>query len=163
MTMPRYAAASLNTHEKVYKRYLVEFMTFRDNVAYEADYAFTEEQLGAIQPEEVTEWLSMKAFGMQNPGSNDNPQLGRSSSLEQYKKLLSFFMPNKLHQWDDLTRRGNPTRSSVVNNLVRRVKKQECHKQGKESQACRNMVSSEFEQVIEITMRDNNQQNRYLY
>jgi len=72
-------------------------------------------------------------------------------------------MPNKLHQWNLVSGTGNPTRSIVVNNLVRRVRKQECHKQGKESQACHDMLPAEFEQVIEITEGDGNQQNRYLY
>jgi len=34
-----------------------------------------EEQLGAIQPEEVAEWLYINAFGLQNPGLYNNPKL----------------------------------------------------------------------------------------
>jgi len=50
---------------------------------YVSNYAFMEEQLRAIQLEEVAKWLSMKAFGMQNPSPNDNLTFGCSSSLEQ--------------------------------------------------------------------------------
>jgi len=151
------------THEKSYKRYLVEFMTFRDDVAYESDYAFTNQQLSEIQPEELVEWMSMKAFGVRNPGPDDNPTLGRSSSLEQYKKAISFFMPNKLTPWNVMARFGNPTRSIVVNQLLRRVRKQECCKQGRASQARRDMAPSEYEQVIDIAKADINQPNWYLY
>jgi len=151
------------THEKSYKRYLVEFMTFRDDVAYESDYAFTNQQLSEIQPEELVEWMSMKAFGVRNPGPDDNPTLGRSSSLEQYKKAISFFMPNKLTLWNVMVCFGNPTRSIVVNQLLRRVRKQECRKQERASQARHDMAPSEYEQVIDIAKADINQPNRYLY
>jgi len=138
-------------------------MTFCDDVAYELDYAFTNQQLSEIQPEELVEWMSMKVFGVRNPGPDDNPTLGCSSSLEQYKKAISFFMPNKLTPWNVMVRFGNPTRSIVVNQLLRRVQKQECCKQGRASQARCDMAPSEYEQVIDIAKADINQPNQYLY
>jgi len=54
-------------------------------------------------------------------------------------------------------------RSKNVNELIRRIKKQECRKQGKESQARCDIAPAEYEQVIELTEADINQPNRYLY
>jgi len=111
--------ANLYDHEKKYKRYLVEFMSFHDGIVYAHDYTFTNEQLSTIQPEELAEWSAMKTFGVQNPGPDNNPTLGCSSSLEQYKKAISFFMQNKLTPWNVLAKFGNPTHSIAVNLLVK--------------------------------------------
>jgi len=78
-------------------------------------------------------------------------------------KIHSFFMAIKLHQWNNLLWCGNPTHSSLVNNLVRHVRKQESCEQGKDSQACCDMVPSQFKNVIEITEGDINQQKWCLF
>lgn len=39
-----------------------------------------------------------------------------------YKKSISYFMPNKGLAWDPETKRGNPTRSKDVSNLIKKVK-----------------------------------------
>ncbi len=43
-------------------------MSFQDGEAYNVDYAFTDEQLSGIQPEEIVEWMCVKAFGIQTLG-----------------------------------------------------------------------------------------------
>ena len=37
----------------VYKKYLVEFMSFKDDEAYEEDHEFTQNELGQITPQEL--------------------------------------------------------------------------------------------------------------
>jgi len=39
-------------------------MSFQDGEAYNVDYTFTDEQLSGIQPEEIVEWMCVKAFGI---------------------------------------------------------------------------------------------------
>jgi len=58
--------------------------------------------------------MAFKVYGCPDPNGDDNPTLGRSTSLQYYKKALSYFVPNKLASWNSLIRCGNPTRSIPV-------------------------------------------------
>eukprot|EP00957_Ditylum_brightwellii_P189434 14418576-Ditylum_brightwellii.AAC.1 len=64
-------------------------------------------------------------YGKDNLSLEDNPTFGQSSSLEYYKKALSFFMPCQLEVWNVTTKSSNPTRSVDVNNLIKAVRKKE--------------------------------------
>ena len=68
-----------------------------------------------------------KAYGIPDPGPNDNPTEGRSSALTFAQRAISYFMPNKLMSWNVLANPpvGNPTKSVVVNNLIMIVNKKE--------------------------------------
>jgi hypothetical protein len=65
-----------------------------------------------------------------DPAPSDNPTHGRCSSLEYYKKALSYFMPNRHNEWDEVTLRGNPTKSQEVLDVIKAVKKKEVLRQG---------------------------------
>ena len=97
-------------------------MSYRDDEEYERDHDFTPEELNEIQPEEIEKWMCVKVYGIPEPGPDDNPTLGRASSLEYYKKALSYYMPNKLFGWNAISKKGKPTRSIPVNELIKRVK-----------------------------------------
>ena len=59
--------------------------------------------------------MAMKEYGNPDPGQHDdNPTLGCSSSLEYYKKALSYFIPYRLASWNPMTNSGNPTRSQPI-------------------------------------------------
>jgi flagellar biosynthesis GTPase FlhF len=131
-----------------YHDYLAEFMSFRDGKDYQSPHPFPNMELTKITPQEVTEFLAMKAYGKQNPGPEDHPTVGRASSLEYYKKALSYFMPNRLMGWNYQVGWGNPTRSSDVNQLINAVKKKEAKGLGKASQARRDFDKEEFDQIM---------------
>jgi hypothetical protein len=78
----------------------------------------------------------------------DNPTHGRASSLMYYKKAISYFMPNKLTPWNAISRKGNPTRSIDVYDLIKAAKKKEVRKQGTPSNADRPLEEQEFNQLI---------------
>jgi hypothetical protein len=40
-----------------------------------------------------------------------------------YKKAISYFRPNWLMTWNEITLAGNPTRYVAVNDLIKAVKK----------------------------------------
>jgi len=67
-----------------------------------------------------------------------------------YKKALSYFMPNRLMHWNAQVGWGNPTKSSVVNDLIRATIALETAGRGKPSQARRDFQKEEFDQVVEI-------------
>jgi hypothetical protein len=81
-----------------YRSVLIEFMSFRDGQAYAQNTEFTDLQLAEITPSDLTRWFCLKAYGVADPAPNANPTVGRSSSLEFYKKALSYYMPNRLQR-----------------------------------------------------------------
>ena len=138
------------TQSPVYKSVLIAMMSYRDGIEYSKSYKFSPEELGEVTPEDVYKWMAMKVYGRPDPNNDDNPTHGRSSSLEYYKKALSYFMPNRLSTWNAIMHSGNPTRSVPVNNLIKAVKKKEVRRQGKPSQARRPLESQEFSSTMHI-------------
>ena len=110
---------------KDYHSYLGELMSFIDGAQYERDQLFTPEDLIHIMPEQVKRWMCMKVYGTPDPAETARPVYGRSSSLEFYKKAISHYMPLRLQPWNPIRAEGNPTRSTDVNNLIKKVKKAE--------------------------------------
>ena len=98
---------------------------------------------------------------MVTPGPNDKPSHCRSSSLEYWKKAISFFMPNKNHQWNEMTNSGNPTRSQDVNDLIKRVKRFEIRKQGAEPQARRPLTIAEIKAAMHELRKSDNPESKY--
>jgi hypothetical protein len=145
-----------------YKKYLVEFMSFKDQQRYEKETDFTQEQRAAIKPADIVRWMCQKVYGMPEPGFDDNPTLGRSSSLEYYKKALSHYMVNRLTPWNEISQVGNPTRSVEVNNLIKRVKKKEVRKQGKKSSARRPLEPAEFLRTLRMLNESHDIKRKYM-
>lgn len=65
-------------------------------------------------------WMNVKAFGTPNPGPDAQLTGSGSSSLEFMKKAISFYMPIK-DNWNPELKRGNPTRSKEVKEVMHRV------------------------------------------
>jgi hypothetical protein len=110
---------------KKYKAILIQFMLYRDQIDYDKEHEFTQVELSAITPTDLVQWMSLKVYSNPEPGENDNPICGRSSSLEHYKKAISSFMPNKYMAWNVMANQGNPTKSPQVNALIGQVRKKE--------------------------------------
>jgi len=138
------------TNEQRYKRIFINFMSFTHGTEYSFDHVFDEGVLGQIVPNDVYRWMCLKVFGTPDPLPGDNPTSGQASSLEYYKKAISCYMPNKLQPWNALASTGNPTRSILVNQLIKLVRKKQVRKQGKESAVRRPLQPEEFEQTIAI-------------
>jgi hypothetical protein len=145
-----------------YHSVLVEFMSFKDQQAYAANTAFTVEQLVTITPNDLKRWMCLKSYGVADPAVDANPTAGRSSSLEFYKKALSYYMPNRLTPWNVITATGNPTRSIEINELIKKIKKKEVRKQGKQSSARRPLERVEFEQTLEMLNQFDDVTRKYM-
>ena len=91
----------------------------------------------------------MKAYGIEDPSEADNPVYGRASSLQYYKKAISYFMETN-QAWSDLSPGGNPTKSRKINRLLSAVEKKETKGLGKDSEKDDPLTCNEFEQLIEI-------------
>lgn len=145
---------SRQTKEQRYRKILVKFMSHKDGAEYAIDHQFTNAELAAIVPNDIVRYMKLKGYGNADADTEtDHPTLGRSSALEYYKKALSFFIPMRNATWNPIALSGNPTRSVDVNELIKAVKKAEVRKQGKPSQARRELEEGEFIQTEEILNR----------
>jgi hypothetical protein len=147
-----------------YKAYLCEFMAFfrQRAQAYPTDHNFERDELLAIRPKDLEKWMCKKVYGVEEPGPNDHPTMGRANSLMFYKKALSYFMPNKRLGWNEVTETGNPTRSADVNDRIKRVRKEEVRKTGKKSSARRRLHHNEWVQTLRILERSDDRKKRFL-
>lgn len=115
--------ANVPTQIGRYKAILHAFMEFVHKNKYNKGRTFKNRERLKITPHHVYEFMCKKVYGKLNPTNDDNPTLGRSSSLEYDKKEISSFMPNNIQAWDINTKCGNPTKSRIVNQLIKAVKK----------------------------------------
>ena len=143
-----------------YKSVLVRLLSFLDNVQYSKETIFTKERLSEIKPYDLMRFFNWKIFGSENPTAEQRlrPQL-RSTCLEFWKKALSYYMPNRLMQWNEIAEVGNPTRCLAVNNLIKSMKKSEVKNLGVEPQARRAMTDLEFTKIKELCYDLESRQN----
>ena len=142
------------TTAKAYTKCLIELMSFIDGVQYNTIApSFSRDQLASITADQVASYLNKKAYGTPSPGPDDRPHLMRSSSLAFHKKAISQFMPLRSMPWDDINLRGNPTRSSAVNDVITRVKKYEVRQEGVSSKARRALKWEEFYSLLVLARR----------
>ena len=141
--------ANAPTQRRTYHRILVTFMEYKNSVEYEADKTFAVEEIRTIHPDDIFKWFCFKAYGTENPGDDDNPTLARSTTLEYYKKAISYFMESN-GTWDEELRRGNPTKCRQINRLITAVKKKETRRLGKASNADRAFDDDEFSQLVNL-------------
>lgn len=140
---------------KRYAKIMHQFLLHRGSTRHYSladikDGLITDDELVSITPEDIKQYLCDKAYGHRDPGVNDFPRLCRSNTLVVYKKAISWFLPRQSQPWDELGRVGNPTRSSVVNSVIKKVQKYEVRKQGADSQCRRPIEYQEFIQILEL-------------
>ena len=153
---PNFQLQNSTPSNKSYQSTLVAFMSFFCNVSFNRTHLFSADDLNAVSPQDIVRWMNVKAFGEENPPDSANPLYARSSSLEFWKKALSFYMPNRLLQWNTISNSGNPTKSTNVNDLIKRVKKKEVRKQGVAPQSQRSMKEPEFRVLRTIRQKMGN-------
>jgi hypothetical protein len=85
-----------------------------------------QDQLLVIVPDAIARYFMQLAYGCSTSVPSDMPMHCRSTSFEQYKKAIFFYMPNKILAWCVLSGSGNPTKSVPVNDVLNTVRKMEC-------------------------------------
>jgi hypothetical protein len=78
---------------KLYKSTLDNLMSYIEHRDFARDYVYNDAELCVITPQHILEWMNMKTFGIPNPPVDANPISARSSSLQYWKKAISFFTP----------------------------------------------------------------------
>ena len=132
-----------------YKPVLIRLMSYLDGTVYSKETEFETDRLKELTPEDLMRWLNKKVFGDESPSENSRA-LVRSSAIAYWKKALSYFMPNKLMQWNEINRVGSPTKSTLINDLIKRVKKLEVRKLGVASKARRPLNEGEFRKIVKM-------------
>jgi hypothetical protein len=126
-------------------------MAYKDGLddRYPTDHEFTEDELLELTPEIVVKWFRLLAYGTDNPGPLDHPTCCRSTYLLQAKKAVSRFMPNQ-QPWVVQGGFGNPTKSALVNAVIREVKLAEVRRLGRPSSAKRDLTRSEYRMILRM-------------
>ncbi|KAI2499454.1 hypothetical protein MHU86_15038 [Fragilaria crotonensis] len=137
-------------YNKQYHPYLSEFMAFlHPDAMFDTNSVIGIDLLAEVKPNDVARFLRLKAFGTADPTPDMQPHCGRANSLGQYKKAISYYVRViKSEAWNERIQDGNPTRSAIVNDVIKRVKKAEVRKLGKESAARRPLEPGEFEYTM---------------
>ena len=63
------------------------------------DKVFTNKELSSLTTLYIHRFLTEKLYGREDPGVDDNPTEGRSTTPHYYKKTISYFMLSKLMKW----------------------------------------------------------------
>lgn len=95
-----------------YHQVLVRLMEFINELCYPKEYQFSQEELILITPVNICCYFCKGAYGVEEPGPADLPLLVCASTLEFWKKSISFFMLNRSMQWNIVSKQGNLTKST---------------------------------------------------
>ena len=68
--------------------------------------------------------MYLRLYGKADPTPNDKPVGGVRSSTLAYIKAVSYFMTSTT-EWNKATKTGNSTKSPLINNLIKAMKKEE--------------------------------------
>lgn len=160
-TRPAAASAGRTVRSKVeqYRDKLFPLMEYIHQRSYLRDHEFTREELLAVTPEAIVRYLKLKVYGDEDANPDvDPPRNYRLNTIKVWKKSWSYFMPNKTMTWNEVARIGNPTRSSLINDLFGAINKMETARRGVPSQARRSLKAGEYECAIELMCEHKNKE-----
>lgn len=104
---------------------LRDFMSYHHNrkVLYPPSHTFTRDELLEVTPDAICKWMTVKLYETETPAERALPTYGSYHTLENYKKAISYFMPQKDGgRYDPDSHTGNPTRSTQVKDLIKRIR-----------------------------------------
>jgi hypothetical protein len=144
---------------------IAQFMSFMDGIEYprnDNSHVFPQERLLLeITDLDVVSYFNFKACHNTNPSPSDQPIYCRSSTLEYKKKAISSFLPRQNMPWDDITQKGNPTRSRAVHHMIQKVKVHEVRGMGVQSNARRAVEWEEFVNVLVVVRKIYSESKKY--
>ena len=138
-----------------YRPVLRDFMNYIDNTTHDITHQYTTERLSQLTPADLMRYFNHRTFGTETPTDQDKPRI-RSNTIFFWKKALSAYMPNRLMAWNELSNVGNPTRSSALNEFVKRIKKAEVRGVGAKSRARRALTNVEFREIMRLSRQGKN-------
>jgi hypothetical protein len=148
-----------------YKPYLVRMMNFIDepDPPYTNATTFSVEHLSNMTAKDYMRHVNFRVYGVAEPPPGHTlAPMQRTSTVEYQKKAISFYMPNRLMQWNELSLVGNPTRCTEIGDFIRVLRTKETRGQGRPSCARASVDATEFESMHTI-MREEGKDSRAKY
>ena len=136
------------TSKATYKRILVNFFSFLHGKTYPLETEFTQAQFLSVTPEELVRYFSLRAYGNEYPDEESRPEKARTNTISFDKKALSHFWPNKKLPYDEVNKKGNPTKSSLISEFIKQMQKHEVRREGAPSRARREIEYYEFLAIL---------------
>lgn len=139
-------------------------MSYTNKVAYPKDYVFSIEELALITPEHIHAWMCYKTYGKEDVSPDDKPMFAMQNAIKGWKKHISFYFNAISSQpWSSVSRTGNPTKATIINDLIAIVGQKETKGLGLPSNQDRPFEKHEFVQILD-TLRSSDDDNlRYRY
>ena len=78
-----------------YSSVLLRMINYLDGVTHLTGYEVPRDRIALLTPKDLMRWFNFQVFGTETPADDANP-VSRSTSVEFWKKALSFFMTNRL-------------------------------------------------------------------
>jgi hypothetical protein len=119
-------------------------MSFLDNTEYADNTAYSPERLAQVTDVDVYWYLSNKAFGTPEPSEDDLLDRCHSTTIRFHKMAISHFMPWRRPVWDEIRKKGNPTKSQAINDLIKKIEKHEVRGTGVATTARRPIKWDEY-------------------
>ena len=94
-----------------YSSVLLRLINHLDGTCLPKGTEITRDRITELTPKDLMRWFNFQVFRTETPGDEDNPK-ARSTSVEYWKKAISFFMTIRLIAWNEISNVGNPTRSA---------------------------------------------------
>ena len=142
---PREAKTKLQT----YREHLLPLMEHIHRKKFGKEHKFTKAELKAVNPKKIMKFVKLRVYDDEDADPDVVPPVRyRSNTIKTWKKAWSWFMPNKLTNWDEVTKRGNPTRCAELNNMIGSMIKMEVSRRGMPSQARRALTTDEYTLLI---------------
>ena len=137
------------------------FMTFKNNINYNENHQWTQEERESVTPNDIIRFFKFKATGNANANDIDDTKQVRSDTILTYKASISYFMINRTMGWNEQRNEGNPTKSRVVKEYIERIEANQTCNKGKDPQHRREFTKNEFEQVLDLLVQSNKVEERY--
>ena len=137
------------TKTENYQAHVLPLMQHVLHKNFSQTHKWTQRELLAVTPKKIMNFLKLKIYDDADADPDVvPPKRYRSNTVKAWKKAWSFFMLNRMTNWDEVTKRGNPTRCIELNGLIGSMIKMEVARRGVPSQARRALTADEYELII---------------
>ena len=93
------------------RSHILPLMNHVHHKTFSSDHQWTTPKLLAVTPEKIMVYLKTKINDTPNADLDIvPPRRYWANTIKCWKEALSFYMVNKMTNWDEVTQRGNPTR-----------------------------------------------------
>ena len=145
-------------YSKIFRRFLHQGLQYEAGLDQIISRKVPVEVLQRVTPELIVDYFSKCAF--ETSDDTDLFQQGadvtvklRANTLYYWKKCISHFMLMQNSGWDEVSGKGNPTKSQKVNRFIKDLVKVECHDRGVSSQARRPIEFKEFLCILKLARK----------